>query len=106
MSFPDRSRRFPTIAVLLLIVIGGLATAAYFLRPRFESEPPQIKVTPEAGALGLASRVEILVTDVGTGLRSVTATLSAGGAEHSLASEQYRDPVREKKITLDLSKLA
>jgi len=107
MSFqPDRSRRFPTLAVLLLIVIGGLATAAYFLRPRFESEPPQIKVTPEAGALGLASRVEILVTDLGTGLRSVTATLSAGGAEHSLASEQYRDPVREKKITLDLSKLA
>ena len=105
MSFlPDRSRRFPTIAVLLLIIIAGLATAAYFLRPRFESEPPQIKVTPEAGALGLASRVEILVTDQGTGLKLVTATLSAGGAEHTLASEQYHEPVREKKITLDLSR--
>jgi murein DD-endopeptidase MepM/ murein hydrolase activator NlpD len=102
----DRPRgKLPALLILLLLVIAGLVAAAYFLRPRFESQPPQITLTPSADALGLAP-VEILVTDAGSGLKSLAATLSAGGTEHSLAAEQFAEPVRERKVTLALSKLA
>ena len=102
----DRPRRaFPVVLVLVIVVIAGLAAAAYYLRPRFESDPPQISITPNTDALGLSTPLEIVVTDAGTGLRALTATLSAGGTEHSLAAEQFGEPVREKRITLDPSKL-
>jgi murein DD-endopeptidase MepM/ murein hydrolase activator NlpD len=52
--------------------------------------------------LGLAP-LQIVVTDRGAGLQSVNATLSAGGTEQTLASEQYVQPVAEKKITVALS---
>jgi hypothetical protein len=78
---PDRYRR--------------LAGSSYYLWPRFESVPPQITVSPDVDVLGVAP-LEIQVTDNGTGLRSVTATLSQGGTEHSLASEQFDKPVSEK----------
>ena len=70
--------------------------------PRFERQGPQIKFTPDSDVLGLAPLV-IVVTDQGTGLKSVTATLSSGGSEHTLASEQYAQPVTEKKFTVALS---
>ena len=108
MSFqPARPRRtLPVFVFLLVIVIGGLAAAAYFLRPRFEAQPPQISITPDANALGVAAPLEILVTDRGTGLKSVTATLSAGGTEHALASEQFGRAVPEKKVSIALEKIA
>src|SRR5258708_902155 len=106
MSFPpDRSRHFPVIPLLLLIIVARLGTAVYYLSPRFASEPPKITVTPNAEYLSLASPLEIVVTDDGTGLRSMSAVLTVGGVEQTLASEQFREPVREKRITLDLSKL-
>lgn len=99
----DRPRRkFPAIIFLLVIILIGLLAGAYYLRPRFESEAPQIRFTPDSEVLGLAP-MEIVVTDQGAGLKSVTATLSAGGSEHTLASEQYAQPVAEKKITVALS---
>src|SRR5512140_1979203 len=91
--------------VLFLVVIVGLLAGAYYLRPRFESQPPQIKLTPDSGVIGLAP-MEIDITDQGAGLKSVTATLSSGGAERTLASEQYGQPVPQKKITVALAKLA
>ncbi len=99
----DKPRRsFPGIIFLFLIIILGLLGGAYYLRPRFEGEAPQIRLTPDSDVLGLAP-MEIVVTDQGAGLKSVTATLSAGGSEHTLASEQYAQPVPEKKITVALS---
>ena len=97
---PRRTR--PGIIYLLLIIIIGLAAGAYYLWPRFEREAPQIRLTPDADVLGLAP-MEIGVTDQGAGLKSVTATLSAGGAEHTLASEQYAQPVTGKNIAVALS---
>ncbi|HKA41315.1 MAG TPA: M23 family metallopeptidase [Burkholderiales bacterium] len=61
-------------------------------------------MTPDADVLGTAP-MEIVVTDQGAGLKSVTATLSSGGTEHTLAAEQYAQPVGEKKITVLASKL-
>ncbi len=87
--------------VVLLVVLAG---AAYYLRPRFESQPPQITLTPSTDVLGLAP-LEIAVTDPGTGLKSVTATLSAGGTTHTLASEQYGEAIAEKKLTVAVAKI-
>jgi murein DD-endopeptidase MepM/ murein hydrolase activator NlpD len=99
----DRPRRkFPAIIVLLLI-IGAIVGGAYYLSPRFEWKSPQVKV-PESETLGLAP-LEIAVTDQGTGLKSVAATLSVGGSEHALISEQYAQPVGEKKFSVALPKV-
>ncbi len=103
MSTLDSDRRRRSIpAITLLMIVIGLLGGAYYLWPLFEREAPQITLTPDSDALGLGP-VEIAVTDGGVGLKSVTATLSAGGTEHTLASEQYAQPVAEKKIIVALS---
>ena len=91
------------VGFLLLIVVIGLVVGAYYLAPRFERSSPQIRL-PESDALGLAP-IEIVVGDEGAGLKSVTATLSAGGSDNTLVSEQYAEPVSEKKFTIALSKV-
>jgi murein DD-endopeptidase MepM/ murein hydrolase activator NlpD len=93
------------VLFFLALVLAGVAAATYYLQPRFESDPPDVTVTPATDAVGLAP-IEITVSDRGTGLRSVTATLSAGGIEHTLVSEQYSTPVPEKRITLQAAKIS
>ena len=93
------------VLFFLALVLAGVAAATYYLHPRFESDPPDVTVTPATDAVGVVP-IEIMVTDKGTGLRSVTATLSAGGIEHTLVSEQYSTPVPEKKITLEAARIA
>jgi murein DD-endopeptidase MepM/ murein hydrolase activator NlpD len=98
-------KKLPAMLFVALIVVTGLLGAAYYLAPRFERDAPQIKL-PDAAVLGRAP-MEIAVTDPGAGLKSVSATLTIGGTEHTLASEQYAQPVSEKKIALALpAKLA
>ena len=106
-AFPsERPRGNVTIVVvLILIVIAAVAGGGYYLRPRIESVPPEIAVSPNVDVLGVAP-LEIRVTDTGTGLKSVTATLSQGGTEHSLASEQFDKPVSEKTIAFAPAKVA
>jgi murein DD-endopeptidase MepM/ murein hydrolase activator NlpD len=106
-AYPSDRRRgkFAIIVVLTLIVIAGLAGGAFYLRPRFESQPPQITVSPNIDVLGIAP-IEIQVTDNGTGLKSVKATLSQGGTEYSLASEQFDRPVNEKKFAVAPAKVS
>jgi len=105
-AFPSDRRRskLPILIALLVIVIAAIAGGSYFLAPRFESEPPQITVSPSADTLGVAP-LEIRVTDKGAGLKSVTATLSQGGTEHKLAAEQFVGAVSEKKIAVALAKV-
>src|SRR4051812_15685072 len=102
----DRPRRkLPIVGFLLLIIVIGLAAGAYYLAPRFEWSEPQVRI-PDSDVLGLTP-VEVTIGDEGAGLKSVTATLSAGGTDHTLVSEQYAQPVNEKKFTVALtSKLA
>src|SRR5262245_32339721 len=100
-----RSRgKFSVVVLLLVIVIAALVGGGLFLRPRFESEPPQIVVSPNVDVVG-AAPMEIQVTDQGTGLKSVTATLSQGGTEQNLVTEQFAQPVGEKKIAVTLTKV-
>ena len=99
---PDRPRRkLPIVGFLLLILVAGLVGGAYFLAPRFERSAPQISI-PDSDVLGLAP-MEVAVGDAGAGLKSLSATLSAGGSEHTLVSEQYDQPIGEKKFTVALS---
>ena len=98
-------RKLPAIIFLFLVIIIVLLGGAYYLGPRFEREAPQIKL-PDSDALGMAP-MEIVVADRGAGLKSVSATLSVGGTELTLASEQYAQPLAEKKIAVALpAKLA
>ena len=98
----DRPRRRLPPILLLFVIISGLLGGAYYLAPRFERDAPQIRLVPDSGALGLAP-IEIGVGDQGAGLKSVTVTLLVGGSEHTLAAEQFAQPVPEKKISVALS---
>jgi murein DD-endopeptidase MepM/ murein hydrolase activator NlpD len=106
LSEPERPRRkLPAILLLLVILVGGLIAGAIYLRPRFESQPPQISVAPDGDAIGTAP-LEITVLDAGSGLKSFAVTLSSGGAETVIASEKFEVPVAEKKLSVSLAKLA
>ena len=62
----DRPRgKLPIVVVLILFVIAAVAGGGYYLRPRFESVPPQIAVSPNVDVVGVAP-LEIQVTDNGT----------------------------------------
>jgi murein DD-endopeptidase MepM/ murein hydrolase activator NlpD len=100
----EKPGRFPALIVLAVIIVVALVGAGIYFAPRFEREAPQITLTPDSDVLGVAP-LEIAVRDQGAGLRSVTATLSVGGAEHSLAAEQYAEPAREKKFAVAVSKI-
>ena len=91
------------IAIIVLIV-AAVAGGAFYNRARLESVAPQIKLSSDSGMLGLAP-LDIDVSDAGAGLRSVNATLTQGGTEKVLASEQYAQPARDKKVTVALAKL-
>jgi murein DD-endopeptidase MepM/ murein hydrolase activator NlpD len=100
----DRPRSRLALVIVLLVALAAVAAAAWYLRPRFESEPPQIAVSPATDLLG-AAPIEIQVADKGTGLKSLTATLSQGGVEHSLAAEQFAAPTNERKLTVAPAKV-
>ncbi len=101
----DRTRSKLPLLVVVLTLVVALAAVALYLRPRFESEPPRITLSPSADVLGSAP-IEIQVADAGAGLKSVTATLSQGGTDISLAGEQLAQPAGEKNIAVALAKLA
>jgi murein DD-endopeptidase MepM/ murein hydrolase activator NlpD len=101
----EKPRRFPAFTVLLVIIVAALAGGAYYFAPRFERQAPQITLTPESDVLGVAP-MEIVVSDQGAGLKSLTATLSMAGTEHNLVVEQYAERVKEKKITVAAAKIA
>ena len=97
----DRPRRkLPALLFLLFIVIAGLVAGAIYLGPRFESQPPQVRVTPDSDAIGSAP-LEITVSDGGAGLKSLAISLG----DTSIAAEQFAVPVGEKKVSVSLAKL-
>jgi murein DD-endopeptidase MepM/ murein hydrolase activator NlpD len=96
-------RRFlPGVGFLVILFVILLAIGGYFVMPRFEWRKPQIKITPDSDTIGL-SPVEISVTEQGTGLKSFAATLTSGGTEYPLVSEEYEQPLMQKKFNVALS---
>ena len=78
------------------MIAGG-----YCLLPRFEWHKPQIKITPDSDTLGLGALDRS--KRPGTGLKTFTAALNSAGADFPLVSEQYTEPVMQKKFTVALS---
>ena len=93
------NRNLIYVLLLALVIAGG-----YFIIPRFEWHKPQIKITPDTDTIGLAP-IEIEISEQGSGLKSVSVTLSTGGTEIPLVTEQYDQPAMQKKFTLLSSKL-
>ena len=93
-------RKLPLVLVLLVVVLAGLIAAAINYRARFESQPPQVRLAPDADVIGNAP-LEISVTDAGAGLKSLSIMLG----ETSIAAEQFATPVAEKKVSVALAKL-
>jgi hypothetical protein len=79
--------------LVFLIIIIGLLGGAYYLRPRFESEAPQIKLTPDSDVLGLAP-MEIGLRS-GADWKSVTAT-PVGGSGTPVSSSTPSRLARRK----------
>jgi murein DD-endopeptidase MepM/ murein hydrolase activator NlpD len=97
-SQPPRGKS--ALVVLLIAIIVAASAGAYYLRPRFESQPPQVQLTPDTDALG-AGAVEIRISDAGTGLKSVEVKLG----DTIVATEQFPQPVREKTISFAAGKV-
>jgi murein DD-endopeptidase MepM/ murein hydrolase activator NlpD len=97
-------RKLPAMLVLLAVLVAGLVAGAIYLQPRFESQPPQIRVAPEGDAIG-AAPLEITLLDPGRGLKSFAVTLSSGGTDTVLASESFEAPVMEKTLSVSLAKV-
>ena len=93
-------RKLPALLFLLAVLIAGLVAGMIYLRPRFETQPPQIRLTPDATDIG-AAPIEITVSDAGAGLKSLAITLG----DTSIAAEQFAAPVGEKKVSVSLAKL-
>jgi hypothetical protein len=65
MSFHDSDRpRRKSVALLFLFIllIAGLAAGGWYLRPRFESEPPQIVFKPDSDTVGTGA-IDIVIAD-------------------------------------------
>jgi murein DD-endopeptidase MepM/ murein hydrolase activator NlpD len=90
----------PALIALVVAVIIAAAFGAYYLHPRFESQAPQVQLSPDTDALG-AGAVEIRISDAGTGVKSVEVKLG----DTTVASEQLAQPVHEKTVTLALARL-
>src|SRR5205085_8888762 len=103
-SIPEgRALKKAFLVVLLVLVLASISAAVVF-HSRLDSDPPQVSRSTQADAIGLAP-FDITVTDSGTGLRSVAATISQGSGEQVLANEQFPHPAAEKKITVALAKV-
>jgi murein DD-endopeptidase MepM/ murein hydrolase activator NlpD len=99
-----RSKR-PLVLTLLVIITAIVLAGGFYLAPRFERQAPVITLTPDSDVVGKAP-IEIGVTDQGTGLKSITATLSAASTEHSVSTEIFATPTGEKKLSVEVAKLA
>jgi len=97
-----KRRLLPGVGTFLILFVILLVAGGYFILPRFEWHKPQIKITPDTDTIGLAP-LQIEVVEQGSGLKSFAAVLSSGGTEYALASEEYDQPVMQKKFTVALS---
>jgi murein DD-endopeptidase MepM/ murein hydrolase activator NlpD len=100
----NRSRGKAVLLSFILVLVAGLAGAAIYLRPRFESQPPQVTITPNTDVIGVAP-LQVDVSDPGSGLRSMSVTLSSGGTEHKIASEQLGEGVPRKTVSIEPAKI-
>ena len=102
MTFEERkpSSGKPALIALLVGVVIAAGFGVYTLRPRFESQPPQVQLSPDTAALG-AAPIEIRISDAGAGLKSFEVKVG----DMTVATERFDQPVREKTVSLAAGKL-
>jgi murein DD-endopeptidase MepM/ murein hydrolase activator NlpD len=100
-----RSRGKALLLFFAVLLVAALLGAALYFRPRFESQAPQVTITPDVDVIGMAP-IQVEVSDPDSGLKSVTVTLSSGGHEHKMGFEQSSEVIRQKSFTLDPTKIA
>jgi murein DD-endopeptidase MepM/ murein hydrolase activator NlpD len=97
-----RRRLIPGRGFFYFVLVVALIAGGYWTVPRFEWHKPEIKITPDTDMIGLAP-LEIEVKERGSGLKSFSVVLSSAGTDYPLATEQFDQPVMEKKFTVALS---
>ena len=103
LEFGKPKRRFvPARGILFALLVVLLIGGGYWLLPRFEWHKPQLKITPDSDTFGLGA-LTIEANDRGSGLKTFSATLNSAGADFTLVSEQYAEPVMQKNFTVTLS---
>ena len=100
-----RTRGKALLLFFAVLLAAGLLGAGLYLRPRFESQAPQVTITPNADVIG-AAPIQVDVSDPDSGLKSVTVTLTSHGHEHKMGFEQSGEVVRQKSFTLEPTKIA
>ena len=98
-------RQFGFLKKLLVVLpVLALIAGGYFLIPKFERKRPEIRLTPDTDAIGLTP-IDISVDEQGSGLKSFSVTLTAGGTEIPLLREEYDRGVMRKQFTFAAAKM-
>ena len=98
-------RQFGFLKKLLVVLpVLALIAGGYFLIPKFERKRPEIRLTPDTDAIGLTP-IDISVDEQGSGLKSFSVTLTAGGTEIPLLREDYDRGVMRKQFTFAAAKM-
>lgn len=85
--------------LLLLVIIGGLITAAvYYVR---DTEGPTISLTPQSGPISATVPLTLSLTDEGTGLKQVQVTVIQNGNRMPLINQT--PPAESKQLDLELN---
>ena len=100
-----RTRRIRPLLIFCITALIALCVGVWFSRSHFETEPPQIRLLPDADAMG-KTPVELRVTDNGAGIKSLTVTLSQGTNSFSLMPEQVGQAATEKTVELSLANIS
>lgn len=90
------------VAVYSVFALAVLIVAFVFVVPLFEWYAPAITIKLDSDYVSTRP-VNVEITDKGRGLKKASITLTAGGSEYRLFSEEYDSPVREKHVTVMLS---
>jgi len=101
---PQRGAAATILLVIFVLIIAAVIAGAWYLRPRFEPDPPVVAFSSAAEVVGRAP-IEIEVSDPGSGLRSVAATITQGGNEQALFSQQFAHAAPAQKITFAATKV-
>ncbi|MGQ0793665.1 MAG: M23 family metallopeptidase [Deltaproteobacteria bacterium] len=86
-----------------LILIGGIVAGGYRYFPLFEWRAPLVDIKLPSGYIGLRP-FEVEIRDEGSGLKSASVSLVAGGVETLIADKSYPAGVTEDKITVEIDR--
>lgn len=94
----DTKKVFFYLLTLVIIIAVGL-----WLYLLFESYPPSIQIKLKSKYVG-AQSFDIEISDRGRGLKRISISLITRGGEQPIVAEEYDLPIKDKTITVALSR--